>query len=323
MKKKRERGEKLPPRSRLGSFVVDDDEVEDDEEESSTVATPSERAGKSGSSVQSGAKDGAVGRASSYKGTARPKERLLTEAEKYHPQVRDPPYCSNEICSDDSQVYGASFARGGAKSVDNPDYGRYADQDMLAGDDDDYSEPLHPIKRKRKDGPHTERSVAPRSFEDQRFNNQVFDSPLAGRTQTSSSSIRGRPTIRQQPPARQQASFASVASSRREPAYHHQQEDQTPSQIGRSTVRRAASMLTVDSSFEDATDAVLKAQADEDNLPRRRREFEEYCRERWSNEPILRQLKKEGKNDEAEELWLASKSALYVAWRLGDEFGSA
>jgi len=322
MKKKRERGEKLPPRSRLGSFVVGDDEAEDDDGKSSTVATPSERAGKSASSVRSGARRDAGSRGGSYRGTARPSERLLTEAEKYHPQVRELPSCSHEFPSDDSQVYGASFARGGGKIIDSPEYGRYADQDMLAGDDDGYSEPLNPVKRKGKDGPNSERSAAPRDFEDQKFNNQAFDSPLTGRTQTPFSSIRGRPTIRQQPAARQQASFASVASSRREPAYHHQQPEPNPSQNTRSTIRRAASKLTVDSSFEDATDAVMKAQEDEENLPRRRKEFEKYCEDRWLNEPILKQLRKNGQTDEAEELWLASKSALYVAWRLGDEFGS-
>tara|TARA_R110002060_G_scaffold61359_1_gene70877 strand:+ start:322 stop:525 length:204 start_codon:yes stop_codon:yes gene_type:complete len=66
----------------------------------------------------------------------------------------------------------------------------------------------------------------------------------------------------------------------------------------------------------------MKAQEDEENLPRRRKEFEKYCEDRWLNEPILKQLRKNGQTDEAEELWLASKSALYVAWRLGDEFGS-
>ncbi|PVH88489.1 hypothetical protein DL98DRAFT_648602 [Cadophora sp. DSE1049] len=320
MKKKRERGEKLPPRSRLGAIVVGDDEEE--EGGNAGIETLSEGAGKSGSSVRGSARGDSRG--SSYRGTGRPSERLLTEAEKYHPQVRLSLSVSDDFDSDVFQGYGAAFTGGrdGGRGDNGPEYGRYASQEMALGEDDGYSTPLHPTKRQRKDGPNLERSVASKRFEDQRFNNQIFDSPRIGRTQTSSSSIRGRPSIRQQPPARQQqASMASVASSRREPIYPHQQEEQNSSQIRRSTVRRAAPMLRLDSTFEDATDAVMKVQEDQENLPRRRREFEEYCKERWQNEPILKQLRKEGQDGEAEELWLASKAALYVAYRLGDEFG--
>ncbi|KAH7417045.1 hypothetical protein BKA64DRAFT_656818 [Cadophora sp. MPI-SDFR-AT-0126] len=316
MKKKREKGEKLPPKSRLGGFVVGDEEVEYEEDPS--VETRSERCEKSGSSVRSSARGGAGSRRGSYRGAARPTERLLTEAEKYHPQVRLLPSLSDDLNSDDVQGYGASYAGG----VNGPEYGRYANQDMLIGADDGYSTALRPTKRQRKDGPNLERSMASQSFEHQRFNNEIFDSRRIGRIQASSSSIMTRPINKVRPAARQQhASMASVASSRREPGYYHPQQEQNPPQIGRSTARRAASMLTLDSTFEEATDAVMKAQEDEENLPRRRKEFEEYCKDRWQNEPILKQLRNAGQDGEAEELWLASKAALFVAYRLGDEFG--
>ncbi|KAH9218962.1 hypothetical protein DL95DRAFT_487211 [Leptodontidium sp. 2 PMI_412] len=299
------KGEKLPTKSRFGGggFGLGDDEEDELEEELVVL----------GSSAVSGkGREGNKG----DRGMGYENERLMSENEKYQ---------------------GPRQGQGNG-TVAPTIFGGPPTQNMLIKDEDDgFTTPLSNKRRRKTGGASGFASAAENSdsiFDDVEFTGQRFnDGPK--QASYASSNTPFRPNIRQQPDNnRPQRQPASTTSSRLNQAqsqafydYRSQQEAQAQAQAqaqlhkqtSKSTIRRAAAMLNKHSTFEDATDAVMKAREDEEMLPARRKRFEEYCREAWSHEPVLRQLREEGRGEEAEDLYFASREALSFARGLGGD----
>ncbi|KAG4427917.1 hypothetical protein IFR05_016601 [Cadophora sp. M221] len=298
------KGEKLPEKSRLGGRVGYGLGDEDDEFEKEDLVVV-------GSSSVSGR-----GRKANKGGMGCSSEKLIGENEKYQ---------------DPRQRQGQGYDDSRPTVFGGPPYQR----PLIKDEDDGYGTP--PNKRRRKSGGPSDSRFDEVEFTGQRFN----DGPKQSASYAPSSSP-FRSNIRQQsdnnrpqPPYRQPASTASSRlnqSRSRSQAqafyeYKAQQEAQQEAQaqvqyqeISKGVIRRAKTMLGELSTFGDSLGAVTREREDEATLPARRQRFEEDCRDSWTHEPILRQLRAEGKEEEARDLYFAAREALYAARGLnGDE----
>ncbi|KAH7364473.1 hypothetical protein BKA65DRAFT_472801 [Rhexocercosporidium sp. MPI-PUGE-AT-0058] len=302
LKKKIAREEKVELKSQLGGGIggfgsgKEEDELE--EEGLVMVGSSSSLSGKGGK-LRGGARQRDMGNSN---------QRLMSENEKYQ-----------------GQGYETRTIFGGPPTRNAPEYGGYADRDMLMDDENEgFNKPLN--KRRRNDGVSASMTGNSSSrYDDVEFTSQRFNDGTKQGSFSSNINDR-RPSIRQQSDnnrSQQQRQPASTASSRLNQSQSQfynqsQQEAQPHGQTKHSLIRRAALMLNAQSTFEDATDAVMKAQEDEETLPARRQKLDEYCKEAWRYEPVLRQLREEGRGEEARELYYASRKALWIARGLVD-----
>ncbi|XMA20587.1 hypothetical protein WAI453_013378 [Rhynchosporium graminicola] len=334
-KKMEVKGEMGVRRSRLGAWVRGGEVEQEDDHEALMVGEMLKRSEMG--MIVARASFATTGSRSSKSPS---KQRFMTEEEKYRARGNTSLFGGPKNTPDSSR-----YASDATLLDDTDD-----DGDLES--DDDFEIPLP--KRRRPDHVDSQTSTAYLRLNEHRFGDQRFEQRSGGASQvdvnrSSSASMISRPSDRQQPASYQQQrqqshqrsslsrSTASTASFRLNPAgqpNQHQRQRQpqvltaspcespylsSASQPIPFHLRQATTFLTPTSTFSDATSAILLAQAQEeaDTLPRRRKEFEEYCAQAWRHEPALRQLRDEGKLEEARDLFDAAKAALYFARGLG------
>ncbi|KAL2064842.1 hypothetical protein VTL71DRAFT_3982 [Oculimacula yallundae] len=189
------------------------------------------------------------------------------------------------------------------------------------------------ISRYRPNGTSAQPSTASLRFHDHALNDKKCDGSRHTSTlnfnQASSASVGRRPingrqsiAYKQQNQHRQSTSIASAASSRPKQAYSHHQEpfsSRSPSNHPSSPHphQPSSTHLTPSTTFSSAVSAVLHSQKEEhmytESLHHRRAEFEEYCRQAWMSDPVLCQLREQGRAEKARELFGAAKEMLGFA----------